>query len=128
MEDEGFVTSITRGYIGEDGIARVVFLPNAVVTLEAAKEHFAACVESAQGRRVPVLGHVEGIKSVDREARQYFAGEEASRVTRASAILVGSPVARVVGSFFVGLNKPSFPVRLFTSESEAIEWLKGFLE
>jgi hypothetical protein len=41
------------------------------------------------------------------------------------ALLVGSPVTRVIGNFFIGLNKPRWPVRLFRSESDALAWLGG---
>ena len=128
MENEVFVTSISKVVLGEDGIGRVIFHPNAVVTLEAAKEHLAACAESSGDKRRPVLVHLRSVKSIDREARLYFAGEEASKVTKAGAIVVSLPVTRVAGSFFVGLTRPPFPVKPFTSKAEALEWLEGYLE
>ena len=30
----------------------------------------------------------------------------------------------IVGNFFIGLNKPKFPTKLFTQEKEAVIWLK----
>ena len=41
--------------------------------------------------------------------------------------LIRSPLARAIGNFFRGLNKPLFPTRLFTSEPEAMAWLRSFL-
>jgi hypothetical protein len=43
------------------------------------------------------------------------------------ALLVGSPMSRAIGNFFIGLNKPLIPTRLFVSEPEALAWLRGFL-
>jgi hypothetical protein len=31
-----------------------------------------------------------------------------------------------MGNFFLGLNKPHFPTKLFTSEEKAEVWLKEF--
>jgi hypothetical protein len=33
----------------------------------------------------------------------------------------------VLGNFYLGLNKPLVPTRLFTSEEEAQAWLRSFL-
>ena len=121
-------TRITKIWLGEDGIGRVVFLPNIVITLGTAKEHFAACTKLSKGKSVPVFCDLRNIKYGKREARQYFASKEASKLTKASAILVSSSVSKVIGNFFVGINKPPYPVKFFASESEAMEWLKVFLE
>jgi hypothetical protein len=42
----------------------------------------------------------------------------------AFAIIIQSPLSRVIGNFFMGLNKPRVPARLFKSEKEAVKWLK----
>ena len=70
---------------------------------------------------------ISKIKSVTREAREYFAGEKASEVAKSIAIIVSSPVSRVIGNFLIGLNKPSYPIKLFTKVKEAEDWLKQFL-
>jgi hypothetical protein len=41
----------------------------------------------------------------------------------AFAILIDSSVSRVVGNFFLGINKPAVPTKLFTNEKEAVKWL-----
>lgn len=41
-------------------------------------------------------------------------------------LLLQSPaLTRAIDNFFMGLNKPLFPTRLFTSEEEALTWLKS---
>jgi hypothetical protein len=65
---------------------------------------------------------------LDREARQYYAGPQYAAVVSATALLVRSPVGRLIGSFVRRLTRPLSPIRTFTSESEALAWLKGFLE
>jgi hypothetical protein len=36
-------------------------------------------------------------------------------------------MSRVIGNFFIGFSRTNIPTRLFTSEAEAIDWLKTFI-
>ena len=45
----------------------------------------------------------------------------------AVALVVDTPVSRVLGNFYLGLSKPHIPSRLFNDEAEALDWLKRFL-
>jgi hypothetical protein len=128
MENEGLVTRVNKVWIGEDGIARIIHVPDAEVTLEDAKETMAAYLKLNKGKRMPLFVDTKKMKSLAREARHYYAGEEAAKVASAVAIIVGTPVSRVLGNFYLGLSNPHLPSRLFTSEAEALEWLKGYLE
>ena len=66
------------------------------------------------------------IKSISREARVYYANERTASIQRATALLINSPVSRVIANFFMGLNRPLSPTRMFTDEAEAIRWLQTF--
>ena len=118
-------TKIARLWVDDEGIGHVVFLPNTRITLEAAKEYIAACAKQGQGRKLPVLVDLRNVISAERAARQFLAGEEVAKITKCSAVIVGSPLSKMFGNFFIGLNRPPFPTKLFTSEIEAIAWLKG---
>src|SRR5262245_27914068 len=93
------------------------------MTLDDAKEALAATERVARGERRPVLVDLRKIKGESREARQYFVSEHAARVSARVALLVESPVSRVVGNFFLRLNVQRTPTALFTSEALAIAWL-----
>ena len=70
-----------------------------------------------------LMGETRGI---ERDARTYFAHhDDNARVTTLAALVIGSPVSRVIGNFFIGLSKPKFPTRLFNDVEEAETWLKG---
>ena len=38
------------------------------------------------------------------------------------------PLGRMMGNFFINVNKPKAPTRLFDDEAPALAWLKEFLE
>jgi hypothetical protein len=79
------------------------------------------------GIRRPVLVDFRGMRSMDREARDYFAGPETAAVISAAAILVDSSLETAIGNLFTRLGKSLVPTRLFTSEPRAVAWLKKHL-
>lgn len=103
------------------------FREGAEVGLEDARANVALCLQRNAGQQRPLLVDLRVVKSQTAEARAYLAGPEGVRVSQAVGLLIGSPVSRVLGNFYLGLNKPSTPTRLFTSEEEAQAWLRSFL-
>lgn len=65
------------------------------------------------------------ITNVSKEARDYFASEDATDGIIAGAFLVDSPLTRILGNFFLKISKPDRPSRLFTNKKDAIEWLSS---
>jgi hypothetical protein len=126
MSESVFCTSISELKFGEDGIGRAEFLPGRTITLRDLKEHFAVCAEVSNGKCVPVLADIRKIRHMERDARMYFTGREVASLTKAVAVLVKLPVNTIFGNMLMEVNKPAYPVRLFTSESKALEWLKQF--
>jgi hypothetical protein len=81
----------------------------------------------ARGIRRPVLVDFRGMRSMDREARAYFAGPETAAVIVAAAILTDSSLQAAIGSFFTSVKVQLVPMQLFTSEPHAVAWLKTYL-
>ena len=127
-EEEILGGAKSKLWLGEDGIVRIIWIPDAEVTLADAQETMAAYLRVGKGKRRPLLVDTKTMKSLAREARHYYASEEAARVASAVAVIVGTPVSRVLGNFYLGLSNPRLPSRLFSLEDEALEWLKGYLE
>ncbi len=67
-------------------------------------------------------------RMVDRAARYVFATTRTEPISCAMGLLVDSPVSRIIANFFLGLDKLPFVTRLFTSETEAVGWLRQFRE
>ncbi len=82
--------------------------------------------DSVNKEKTRVLIDMGNVSEISKEARDYFANERTAAVQRATALLIRSPVSRVIGNFFMGLNKPICPTRLFTDDQKAIEWLHTF--
>lgn len=128
MERNTIETRVAMISMVEPGIARIIYKADARVTIAEARENVDAVAKVVGGVHSPIFTDIRPISTIDRDSRQYFVGDEAGEVTSATALLVGSPISRVIGNFFIGLNRSQWPVRMFSEESEAMVWLEGFLD
>jgi len=48
-------------------------------------------------------------------------------IISAAALIVSNPVSRIMGNFYMGINKTKMPVRMFATTMDAKNWLKDFL-
>lgn len=109
----------------QDGIVRCVVLPTASHTIADAHENTRAVAELAADQRVAMLLDTRASRGLDREARLHYVRPEAAEQLAALAMLIDSQIGRILGNFFMKVNRPPFPLRLFTAEAEAIAWLRG---
>jgi uncharacterized protein (UPF0262 family) len=109
LDDRGFVVArIDRG---------------ATMALADAIDCIERTFEVAGHVRRPVLVDMSGIRAETREARLYFASDEAVARYAAVAVLVSSPMSRVIGNFFMRLTQHRRPTQLFSVEADAVAWL-----
>ena len=129
MEEKPKKISTKKGeaYIDEQGILIQTYLKNTDLTLEDAKTDFESYLSLCDQGKLPVLIEMENVKSVEREARAYYSSKEATNYITAAALLITNPVNRIIGNFYMGLNKTAFPFRLFSEKDKAIKWLKQYL-
>jgi hypothetical protein len=76
------------------------------------------------GKPAPLFVDFSQMKSISKEARDYF-GKDPRHVETytAVALVVNNPLSRVLANFFMGINKPIKPTRLFDDRAKAFEWL-----
>ncbi len=113
-------------WLGDDDILRLKWTPGTYITLELAKLSVEPVTAIVKEKPYPLLVLLDGIKGMDRETRIYYSGMDGP-----SAVgLVGvSPISRVIGNLFIGLNKQTqLNLRMFAKEEEALIWLKGFIK
>jgi hypothetical protein len=64
--------------------------------------------------------------TASREARELSASEELCRNKKAEAIVIRSVAHKIIGDFFIRVNRPPVPVKLFVCEEKALAWLNEF--
>jgi len=61
-----------------------------------------------------------------KEDRDWIA-KELDSVIKALGIISVSPLSRMVANLFFGLKPPSYPVKFFSNQKDAKEWIKQYL-
>ena len=129
MNNPMIETRTIKVWLDEEGILRIVTKPGITQqTLSDAVENMDAVEKARLGKKRPVFVDIREAMSTDSEGRKYYTRPELVDLFSAGAFVVGSPISRVIGGLYLGLNRPPFPIRLFTSESEALDWLRNLLE
>ncbi|NTV62057.1 MAG: STAS/SEC14 domain-containing protein [Oscillochloris sp.] len=128
MEPNEIVTRTAITRLGPDGLVRVTTLPGSDQVLADAQDNMRALEALAKEKPRPMLLDIRQMKSQNRESRLFYGRPENTRMVKAVAIVVDSPMSRVFGNFVMGFSKASSPTRLFTSEAEAETWLRSFVE
>ena len=125
-EDSGAITNAKfRIWLRPDGIVQLVFTSRVATDLADALAAIDAMTELTGGRRSPLLVDMHGFGPPDRSARLELARR--GDVVSAVALIVDTPLSRTLGTFFLRVNKPPFPVRLFDNEASAVAWLRAFV-
>lgn len=93
------------------------------VDLETAKCAVKYRLDNYGNKDFPLLVYTNKVKHITRDARIYLASEIGCRKIKSCAILTDSLLTRVIANFFLQINKPLVPTRLFTNEESARQWL-----
>ncbi|HEY0952084.1 STAS/SEC14 domain-containing protein [Nocardioides sp.] len=103
-------------------IARIDWAPGACCDLATAQQVDRDVQHLGRGK-VRLLVDLRPNASIDREGRHFFINLHAHYL--AVALLAGSPATRMLANFFLGMKRGTIPVRLFTAEDEAIDWIRS---
>ncbi len=107
----------------EEGIINCVFTDNLIINIETAQHCVNERVLFSEGQAYPCLINLRGVKSMNRDAREYLA-TEGTHLIKAGAFLTSSALTKMLGNMFLAINKPNIPSRLFSNRATAIAWLK----
>lgn len=109
----------------ELGILRFVYDPGSVCTLRDAQENVETQLRASGGRIVPILCDISKAKAIDQEARRYYGDSESFR---ALALITSSAIGNMIGNIFLAAHgRRATPTKLFSSEADALQWLKKFI-
>ena len=110
-----------------EGIVLTQVQDGAEISVEDARQNTLDVITVTGGKISPLLVDTRNIHSISKEARDHFSMRERKGNVNSIAILIHSPLSKIIGNFFMGLNKPTVPTKLFTDQRTAMAWLKTFL-
>ena len=95
-------------------------------TLEDAKRNSKLGAVITQNSNFAMLLDITKIGNIDADARHFYSANTKTK-NLGIAMLTNSIVSQVLGNFFIGVNKPQMPIKLFTDKTKATHWLKQIL-
>lgn len=123
------IETTTAHLIDEEDILYVVFKKDADVNESDVKEISAARIKLLRGKKQQlVLADIRNIGFLSNEAKKHGASEEVVAITKAMALITKSLATKIMANFFILINKPAHPTRMFRSVEDAKKWLKKFEE
>ncbi|MCM4167371.1 hypothetical protein KCTC52924_02953 [Arenibacter antarcticus] len=109
----------------ENGILYFTYKENVVIRLEEVIRIVADRLKLQQGKPFPILCNTIGIKTMEKDARLYFA-TEGSKLTIAVALISDNPLSQILTNMYVVGGLPSAPTKIVANEKEGLEFLSGF--
>jgi hypothetical protein len=110
----------------EDGILICVFSSGLIITEEVAIIAVRERIRISNGCTYPALIDATKIQYLTKTAREYLATVDGIRYLSCSAFLVNNEVQTIFINFFLMINKPAIPSKIFSDREEAINWLQKF--
>ena len=123
MAEETVLQSVLIVF-GNDKILKLRIKDGVTIDLKQAKIINENMRKHATDGRIPVLIDARVSYNWNKDAQQYLADNSDFRL--ATAVLSDNPFSRLLTNTFVKIFKPVYPVKLFTDEEKAIEWLNQF--
>ena len=113
--------------IDENGIIISEYKKDSKLELEDAYRDHEATLELTGGKICTTLVDLTNVRTISKEARSYFSNVECAEVFEATALYVNTPISRIIGNFFLGINRPAIPVRLLNNPQALIRRIPGIL-
>ena len=115
-------------YIDENGIVWFKFKKYAEVTLEHGFEYVEIIEKLCAGiPRTFILDTRNTLATVSSENRKFMGSDKnVLKWRKADAILVDSLVVRTLANYYMKVDNRGHPIKLFSDEKDAIEWLSKF--
>lgn len=117
----------SRMWFDENGILCSVSKKATQQTVEEAKSTMGQFLLITGGKKVCMLSDSTDSAPIDKEMRDYLA-EVLPDIVIAIAIVSRSAVGKMFANIFFSLKKQPYPVKMFTDENDAKDWLKQYLQ
>lgn len=108
----------------EEGMVENVFKSGEPIEAEDFYELRETNLNLMNHKPYTVLVTAEELTSFTKEARELIASKAFAGITIAKALLISGLGQRLIGNFYMKVNKPYIKTRLFTDREKATDWLR----
>lgn len=110
----------------EQGYVIIDQTPGALQTWDTASEMMHAVATLVPETERAAIVVITNQSRTTRDARRAFS-EVGGQVLSCVALVIDSRISEITGNFFLRLNSPPYPSRLFRDETAAREWATQFV-
>ena len=121
-----FEGEIATYWLDDDGIL-ISLSKNPRRTVQNITNNVALVKRITNNRRIPLLIYLTNSPIPDKETRR-FVNEQLPNVYSAMAMISKPRLAKFIMNFLFRLKPPPIPMKNFTDEKEAKEWLRQFIK
>ncbi len=109
------------------GIIKIVYQDDHEFNIIDAKESLMDIEQMTKGKTLPILKIPGKYSSIDNEARKFISSPEGMKHSSTEAFVTTFLPHRIIGNFYMKINKPVKPTAFFETEKQAVDWLKQFV-
>jgi len=106
-----------------DGIVHVMFKENITLDVELQMKNLKLYNEICESKKHPFLFTAFPGVTITKEARENSQNIEHLSPIGRSAVVADSLPYRIIANFYLKVNRPKNPYRVFNNENDAINWL-----
>ena len=114
-------------YRFHNGILHIIYHQGVSIDLKAAMQIVKDRLSLHEGKTLPILCDIRGIKEINKSARAYLA-MEGSTLIKAVAVIVEPPVSEMMSEFYIRTSNPIIPTKSFENLEDAMVFLGQFME
>jgi hypothetical protein len=118
-------TSCAKITIQNDGLSYIEYLKGAKITVVQQEENLEQFLLRKKDLSGLYIHDFSNMLSFTPKARKFVLDSRVNEITRAVAILVYSPLSKLLANILIKKTKPLFPLQVFTDRTKAELWLKS---
>jgi len=112
----------------EKGIIENILMSLALIDQKDVQELKKYNLQIAGGKPYALLVIPGNLTTITKEARELLAQKDFTHITFAKALLIQSTGHKLVGNFYLKINKPYTNTKIFSDRSKALTWLRSFIK
>jgi hypothetical protein len=92
------------------------------VTIKDLKDQLEVFLDIQKGEKSPLVVVADRLKRLDNEEKMFLTST-VTQFANKIGIVANTPIPTFIFNVFLFLTRPSIPTKIFTTETEALEWL-----
>ncbi|MCD6018892.1 MAG: hypothetical protein K0S53_2013 [Bacteroidetes bacterium] len=107
-----------------NGIVYVLFKDDCLINIELQNKLLHFYRDVTGGKLMPFIFLAAENVSITKEAKENAIFIEDQSMVGASAVVVNNFAYKLIANFYLKINKPRRPYKVFSNEQDAVKWLK----